>query len=103
MFLTERPADQSQVIKNPHSLSLLTKVNGEVRQQSNTSELHFDIPAIIEFLSRGHTLHAGTVVLTGTPGGVGFSSKPPKFLKDGDKVEITFGKIGTLVHGIKYE
>ncbi|EXJ74311.1 uncharacterized protein A1O5_02607 [Cladophialophora psammophila CBS 110553] len=93
----------TNVIKDPHTLSLLTKVNGEVRQQSNTSELHFNIPAIIEFLSKGHTLHAGTVVLTGTPGGVGFASRPPKFLKDGDKVEVYFSKIGTLMHGIKYE
>lgn len=81
----------------------MTKVNGELRQKSTTSELHFGIPALIEFLSKGHTLHAGTVILTGTPGGVGFTMKPPQYLKDGDRVEIAFGKVGTLVHGIEYE
>lgn len=92
-----------KVIKDPQTLSLLTKVNGEVRQKANTSDMQFDVASIIEFLSRGHTLHAGTVILTGTPGGVGYFLKPPKFLTDGDKVEVTFSKIGTLVHGIVHE
>src|ERR1700750_2623843 len=89
-----------QILTNPHSLSLQTKVNGELRQSSNTAALHFRIPELIEFLSRGSTLHAGSIVLTGTPGGVGFTMKPPRFLNDGDKVEIKFDKVGTLLHGI---
>ncbi|OAP56445.1 hypothetical protein AYL99_09624 [Fonsecaea erecta] len=92
----------ADVLKDPHTLALRTKVNGELRQQSNTSELHFKIPALIEFLSRGSTLHAGSIVLTGTPGGVGFTMKPPRYLKDGDTVEIYFDQVGTLRHGITH-
>ncbi|OAL36451.1 hypothetical protein AYO20_04347 [Fonsecaea nubica] len=92
----------ADILKDPHALALRTKVNGELRQQSTTAELHFKIPALVEFLSRGSTLHAGSIVLTGTPGGVGFSMKPPRFLKEGDAVEIYFGGIGTLRHGITH-
>ncbi|OQU99448.1 hypothetical protein CLAIMM_05079 [Cladophialophora immunda] len=92
----------ADVLKDPHALALRTKVNGELRQQSNTAELHFKIPALIEFLSRGTTLHAGSIVLTGTPGGVGFTMKPPRYLKDGDTVEIYFDKVGTLRHGVTH-
>jgi 2-keto-4-pentenoate hydratase/2-oxohepta-3-ene-1,7-dioic acid hydratase in catechol pathway len=77
-------------------------VNGELRQNGNTSDLIFDIPTLIEFLSQGTTLKKGSLIVTGTPGGVGFAMKPPKFLRDGDVVEISIEKIGTLVHGISY-
>lgn len=85
-----------QALKNPHVLSLRTLVNGEQRQSSNTKELQFNIPEIIEFLSQSSTLHAGSIVLTGTPGGVGFAMKPQVWLKDGDEVQVRFGKVGTL-------
>lgn len=79
-------------------MSLRTLVNGEQRQLSNTKELQFKIPEIIEFLSQSSTLQAGSIILTGTPGGVGFAMKPQVWLKDGDEVQIRFGKVGTLVN-----
>jgi 2-keto-4-pentenoate hydratase/2-oxohepta-3-ene-1,7-dioic acid hydratase in catechol pathway len=59
------------------------------------------IPEIIEFCSQGTTLQAGSVILTGTPSGVGYAMKPPQWLQHGDQVEITIGPM-TLIHGIEY-
>ena len=85
-------------IKPPIELNVLSKVNGEVRQSSNTKHFIFDIPAIISDLSAGMTLKPGDIIATGTPSGVGMGFKPPKYLKSGDKVECTIEKIGTLVN-----
>jgi 2-keto-4-pentenoate hydratase/2-oxohepta-3-ene-1,7-dioic acid hydratase in catechol pathway len=76
-------------------------VNSELRRNGNTNDLIFDIPTLIEFLSQGTMLKKGSLIVTGTPGEVGFAMKPPKFLREGD-VEISIEKIGTLVHGISY-
>jgi 2-keto-4-pentenoate hydratase/2-oxohepta-3-ene-1,7-dioic acid hydratase in catechol pathway len=83
-------------VPNPENLSILTKVNGEVRQEGNTSDFIFDIPTIIAELSKGMTLEAGDIIATGTPAGVGKGMKPPVFLKRGDVIEITIEGIGTL-------
>jgi 2-keto-4-pentenoate hydratase/2-oxohepta-3-ene-1,7-dioic acid hydratase in catechol pathway len=83
-------------IPNPHDLSIRTKVNGEVRQDGNTSDFIFDIPTMISELSKGMTLESGDIIATGTPAGVGKGMKPPVFLKKGDTVEITIEGIGTL-------
>jgi 2-keto-4-pentenoate hydratase/2-oxohepta-3-ene-1,7-dioic acid hydratase in catechol pathway len=83
-------------IEDPHNLNVETKVNGEVRQSSNTNLFIFDIPTLIETLSKGMTLEAGDIIATGTPAGVGKGFKPPKFLKPGDTIEITVEKVGTL-------
>lgn len=85
-------------IKPPIELDVLSKVNGEVRQSSNTKHFIFDIPTIISDLSTGMTLKPGDIIATGTPSGVGMGFKPPKYLKSGDKVECTIEKIGTLVN-----
>lgn len=85
-------------IKPPIELDVLSKVNGEVRQSSNTKHFIFDIPTIISDLSAGMTLKPGDIIATGTPSGVGMGFKPPKYLKSGDKVECTIEKIGTLVN-----
>lgn len=77
-------------------LDIETRINGEVVQSSNTAELVFPIPKLVAELSRGVTLQAGDVVLTGTPGGVGFARKPPRFLQDGDVVEVHVQGVGTL-------
>jgi 2-keto-4-pentenoate hydratase/2-oxohepta-3-ene-1,7-dioic acid hydratase in catechol pathway len=77
-------------------LDLRCTVNGEERQSASTSDLIFDIPAIIETLSAGITLEPGDVIATGTPKGVGIGFEPPKFLRPGDVVEITINKIGVL-------
>jgi 2-keto-4-pentenoate hydratase/2-oxohepta-3-ene-1,7-dioic acid hydratase in catechol pathway len=77
-------------------LSLETRVNGEVMQSSNTSELVFDVPALIAWISQGLTLEPGDLILTGTPSGVGAARTPPRWLLDGDIVEISIGGLGTL-------
>ena len=77
-------------------LPLETKVNGEVMQSSNTSELLFDVPDLIAWISQGLTLEPGDVILTGTPSGVGAARTPPRWLRDGDIVEISIGGLGTL-------
>ncbi|MED1862903.1 fumarylacetoacetate hydrolase family protein [Fictibacillus nanhaiensis] len=83
-------------VPNPDNLSIVTKVNGEVRQNGNTSAFIFDIPTIITELSKGMTLEAGDIIATGTPAGVGKGMKPPVFLKPEDSIEITIEGIGTL-------
>ncbi|MCL2647999.1 MAG: fumarylacetoacetate hydrolase family protein [Phycisphaerales bacterium] len=83
-------------IPNPGSLRLQTLINGQVLQDSNTSDLIFDIPTLIEFLSGSTTLLPGTIILTGTPAGVGVAMKPPRFLHPGDTATIRIEKIGDL-------
>lgn len=77
-------------------LRLVTRVNGEVRQDARVDDLIFDIPTLIETLSRAMTLEPGDLIATGTCAGVGIGFKPPKFLKAGDRVAITIEPIGTL-------
>jgi 2-keto-4-pentenoate hydratase/2-oxohepta-3-ene-1,7-dioic acid hydratase in catechol pathway len=86
----------SDEITDPHTLGIATKINGVVKQESNTDQMIFRIPRLIAELSRGMTLEPGDVIATGTPDGVGFARTPPEFFKDGDVVEITIDKIGTL-------
>jgi 2-keto-4-pentenoate hydratase/2-oxohepta-3-ene-1,7-dioic acid hydratase in catechol pathway len=90
-------------IPNPNALTIRTIVSGEVMQDWNTNDMIFDVPALIEFLSGSTTLLPGTVILTGTPHGVGFARKPPRFLKPGDKVSIEIEKIGTLTNPVALE
>jgi 2-keto-4-pentenoate hydratase/2-oxohepta-3-ene-1,7-dioic acid hydratase in catechol pathway len=77
-------------------LSLETRVNGEVMQSASTSELLFDVPTLIAWISQGCTLDPGDVILTGTPAGVGMARDPQRWLQDGDVVEISIGGLGTL-------
>lgn len=83
-------------ISFPVELDIQCTINGELRQNSNTRELIFDIPHIIEDLSKGMTLVPGDIIITGTPSGVGLGFKPFKFLKTGDVVECYIEKIGSL-------
>lgn len=83
-------------IKFPIELNLCSKVNGELRQNSNTKHFIFNIPTIIHDLSLGMTLKAGDIIATGTPAGVGMGFDPPKFLKKGDIVECEIEGIGIL-------
>lgn len=87
-------------IPNPNALSIRTVVNGETLQNCNTSDMIFDIPTIIEFLSGSTTLLPGTVILTGTPHGVGMARNPPRFLQPGDEVSIEIEMIGTLTNPV---
>ena len=83
-------------LPNPQALRLICRVNGEVMQDDNTSNMIFDIPTTIESLSSGMTLEPGEIISTGTPSGVGCARVPPFFLKPGDKVEGEIEGIGVL-------
>ena len=85
----------------PPALTLTTRVNGELRQNSNTELLLNSIAEIIQELSSGMTLLPGTIIATGTPAGVGMGFDPPKFLKPGDVVECTIAGIGTLRNTVR--
>jgi 2-keto-4-pentenoate hydratase/2-oxohepta-3-ene-1,7-dioic acid hydratase in catechol pathway len=92
---------QHSAIDNPNNLNIQTYVNGELRQNSNTSNFIFDIQEIISVLSKGMTLEPGDIIATGTPAGVGKGFKPPKYLKSGDLIKIDIEKIGSLQNKIK--
>jgi 2-keto-4-pentenoate hydratase/2-oxohepta-3-ene-1,7-dioic acid hydratase in catechol pathway len=83
-------------LQNPNELAIRTRVNGEVMQHSNTRDMIFPVDQIIEFLSGSTTLEPGTLILTGTPEGVGMGRKPPVYLKAGDRVEVEIEGIGIL-------
>jgi 2-keto-4-pentenoate hydratase/2-oxohepta-3-ene-1,7-dioic acid hydratase in catechol pathway len=83
-------------IADPHNLRIQLTLNGETLQDSNTSNLIFGIPKLVEYLSSVMTLEPGDIVTTGTPAGVGFAYKPPKWLKPGDDVTVTIEGLGSL-------
>ncbi len=87
-------------ITNPNALPIRTVLNGEVMQDWNTNDMIFDVPTLIEFLSGSTKLLPGTVILTGTPHGVGGARKPPVFLQPGDTVTIEIEGIGTLTNPV---
>ncbi|KAH0831550.1 hypothetical protein FOPE_00551 [Fonsecaea pedrosoi] len=90
------------LIVNPADLHLKTIVDGETRQSEGVSDLLFDCPYIISYLSQGTTLQKGSVIMTGTPGGVGSGLKPPKYLVPGTKMEVQISKIGTLRNTVEF-
>ena len=90
-------------IPNPNSLKIRTVLNDQIMQDWNTNDMIFDVPTLIEFLSGSTTLLPGTVILTGTPHGVGMAQKPPRWLRPGDRVNIEIEKIGTLTNSVENE
>lgn len=84
----------------PPRLSIQSRVNGELRQDSSTELMIFGIDHVVSELSAGMTLKAGTIIATGTPAGVGMGFDPPRFLKPGDVVECSIEGIGTLVNRV---
>ena len=96
MVLAENISDYTK-------LSIQTRLNGKVMQQAKLSQLIFDIPTLISYISKAIPWRAGDVLVTGTPGGVGFKRKPPVFMKEGDKVEVEISEIGVLSNIIKDE
>ena len=90
-------------IPNPNALGIKTVLNGEVMQDWNTDDMIFAVPTLLEFLSGSTELAAGTVILTGTPHGVGFARKPPVLLTDGDEVTIEIDGIGALTNPVRDE
>jgi len=83
-------------IPDPQDLNLRCRVNGELKQDSNTRHMIFDVATIISVLSRGMTLEPGDIIATGTPSGVGFARQPPEYLRAGDVVECEIDGIGRL-------
>ena len=83
-------------IPEPHTLRITMKVNGAVMQDSNTNQLIFRVPELIEFITKSISLEPGDVIATGTPSGVGFARKPPVFLKPGDRMDVEIERIGAL-------
>jgi 2-keto-4-pentenoate hydratase/2-oxohepta-3-ene-1,7-dioic acid hydratase in catechol pathway len=84
-------------------IGVRTTLNGEVVQESDTSHLIFGFTELIEYFSRGVTLLPGDVIATGTPGGVGDERKPPRYLREGDVVEVTVDGAGTLRNPVRAE
>jgi 2-keto-4-pentenoate hydratase/2-oxohepta-3-ene-1,7-dioic acid hydratase in catechol pathway len=89
-------------IVDPQNLQIITKVNGEIRQNSSSSNMVIPVRRIISALSMTMTLEPGDIISTGTPAGVAMSMKEPKYLKDGDIVEITIERLGTIRNRIVY-
>ena len=93
----------AESISDYTKLSIQTRLNGKVMQQAKLSQLIFDIPTLISYISKAIPWRAGDVLVTGTPGGVGFKRKPPIFMKEGDQVEVEISEIGILSNIIKDE
>ncbi|MGD1835974.1 MAG: fumarylacetoacetate hydrolase family protein [Nitrososphaeraceae archaeon] len=89
-------------IKDPQNMKIVTKVNGEIRQNSSSSKMVIPIVKIISSLSQLITIEPGDIISTGTPAGVAMSMKQPKYLKDGDMVEIGIEGLGRIKNRVKY-
>lgn len=90
-------------IPEPNALRIGTVLNGDRVQDSSTSDMIFDIPTLIAFLSGSTTLPPGTVILTGTPSGVGMGRTPPRWLQPGDVVTVEIERIGQLTNPVAEE
>lgn len=88
---------------DPEKITVRTTVSGEVMQDADTSDLIFPIAWLISYLSRGITLEPGDLIATGTPGGVGDSRVPPRYLVHGDRVDVEVGGVGTLSNPVRLE
>lgn len=91
----------SNEIADPHNLDLWLKVNGDVMQSSNTSDLIFNIPQLVSYISRFMTLIPGDIISTGTPSGVGLGLDPPRYLKPGDMIELGINQLGSATQHVK--
>jgi 2-keto-4-pentenoate hydratase/2-oxohepta-3-ene-1,7-dioic acid hydratase in catechol pathway len=90
-------------IEDPHKLDISLTISGEVLQSSNTRHLIFGVPKLMAFLSSVFTLEPGDIISTGTPAGVGFARKPPRWLKPGDEVVVRVEGLGELVNPVVAE
>ena len=89
-------------VKDPQSLKLTTKINGEIRQNSSTDKMFIKIPEIVSKISKAMTLERGDIISTGTPAGVALKNPNVEYLKDGDKVEMEIENLGILRNTIKF-
>jgi 2-keto-4-pentenoate hydratase/2-oxohepta-3-ene-1,7-dioic acid hydratase in catechol pathway len=90
-------------VENPHNLAISLDLSGDLLQNSNTNNLIFNVPQLIAYLSSVFTLEPGDVIATGTPGGVGFARKPPRYLKAGDEVRVRIEGLGELFNPVVAE
>ena len=90
-------------IPDPSQLHLETRLNGRVMQSAPTSDLMFDVPALVEYISKIFPLQPGDVISTGTTGGVGNARKPPIYMQAGDRIEVELSSIGTLSNLVEDE
>ncbi|MSR68778.1 MAG: FAA hydrolase family protein [Phycisphaerales bacterium] len=86
----------ARAIADPQKLAIQTRVSGELMQDASTAQMIFPVSRLISDLSRGMTLLAGTIILTGSPAGVGHARKPPRYLRAGDRVDISIAGVGSL-------
>jgi len=86
---------------NPDALTIRSRLNGKIMQDSNTADLICSVPQLVSFLSRQFTLLPGTIILTGTPEGVGFARKPPVYLRPGDNITVEIETIGELTNPVE--
>ena len=91
------------VIQNPQELSVKTIYNGMTVQDGHTSDMIFGVYELLAYLSQGTTIEPGTMLLTGTPEGIGYFRSPRLFIHDGDDVRVSIEKIGTIVNKVHYE
>ncbi|KAH7142689.1 5-carboxymethyl-2-hydroxymuconate isomerase [Dactylonectria estremocensis] len=92
-----------KAIPDPQQLNVKTIYNGQVVQSGQTSDMIFDLRKQISYLSQGTTLEAGTLILTGTPAGIGYFRTPRLVLRDGDDIRVEISGIGTLVNRVRYD
>lgn len=93
----------SSVIEDPQTLFIKAIHNNTTVQDGHTGDMVFNIKKQIAYFSQGTTLEAGTILLTGTPAGIGYFRQPRRVLKDGDEICVQIEKIGTLVNNVRYE
>ncbi|KAF9887172.1 hypothetical protein FE257_010426 [Aspergillus nanangensis] len=93
----------AMALKDPQNLPIRTFYNGKTVQDGNTSDMIFSVYELLAYLSQGTTLEPGTILLTGTPEGIGFFRSPQIFLGDGDDIRVSIEGVGTLVNKIQYE
>ena len=96
------PVAPAAQVPDPQALRVVTRLNGQVMQDSSTSLMIHPVARIVSELSRGTTLLAGTVILTGTPAGVGFGRSPKVFLQDGDVVEVEISGVGRVRNPVRH-
>ena len=92
----------SDEISDPHNLKMVTKVNGAIRQNSSTSNMHLKVASIVSILSKVMTLEKGDIISTGTPAGVMLNKPDAVFLKNGDEIEMEIESLGKLKNTIKF-
>jgi 2-keto-4-pentenoate hydratase/2-oxohepta-3-ene-1,7-dioic acid hydratase in catechol pathway len=93
----------TSVIPNPGDLKIKAIYNDRIVQDGHTSDLIFGVSELVAYLSQGTTLEPGTIILTGTPPGIGYFRSPRIFLGNGDDIRVYIEKIGTLVNKVHYE